>query len=1147
MIRLPRVRLPWSLRQRTLLVVLIPLFATVIGSSSRALPAAQGFPTSTAAARQTVRDRLDRAAAGSRRLFDRAARANRHIANLALSHVIREDEPGMRRGRFSPVRDVREYWRLRPWETAYRWIGSAPVPMVATEDWPAVSDAPALRELLNDENPSVRGLAVEALGALGLPEDIRRIGSLLTDTTIAVPALARTWQRSSIGGYIRPGDDDALVPLVWSDRTVGAYARAAVLLMTGRRFDGTETVSFAEWIDLHDLGEESLWYWQRRLSRERHAVPGFVYPSPAEEAAYLAELRTRLSDFDRLSAEAQTKVFLLTETSGDESWIGPVNPYFPDFTLRIGRERILELLDGRNIWRDCLDNPGVKRSLMWRIARLAPAVLPARDWRHVREVLQTRAPTNPRTPVVMSRLLPAAVPGHANDPQTREGFLRATLARSTSDQRLQLVAAEMVRTNLAVQWSFLAARFSADPEVGRNERLGILDALREQPRSREKLAALVAFLDDPRNGPLLTLPRREATFDLARQSAFWTLVEYAGGTPSVPMKLFDDLPHPDRSSDALMELRRVGHAVLDRWNAEKGAGVGPDARAIAVLPPLTDDGRRDVVADNARRSSQSQTAAQSESAFRMEARQAVRDRLERAVAGSRELFDRAQSTDSAVFGERLDAVIPEDRPALRRGRFSPLADVREYWRLRPWETAYGWDHTASVPLVGTEGWPTRGDATALRDLVSDLDPAIRGLAVEALGVLGLPEDIPRIGTLLTDSAPAAPALARIAQRGGTWSTTPPVEQALVPMVWSDRTVGGYARAALRLMIGDSYAYLNFPEWIDGHDLGWESLRYWERRLVREQVAVAAIEPSPGEGTFDFSRRRMEATKQYRAELRKQFASDLNRLSAEAQAKIHLLTGAGVQWDSVTGPINTWFPDGFALHIGRERILELLDGHNIWRDGVESDAENVLLWRLGRLAPTLLPERDWPHVLDQLQTRAALQPGMPVLVSRLLPPAGIGQADGPRTREGFLRASLARAVSEQRLQLIAAEMVRTNVQVQWAFLAARFNPDPAVGRSERLGVLSALAEAPHSREKLVALVAFVDDPRNAPLLTQRRENMAELPRQRAMDALNAFSGTPGYAPYQLQQDLGSESRQAAALIELRRLAHELLAKTRDAIR
>jgi hypothetical protein len=73
-------------------VALVQVFVIILGSSP-SLAAAQNASSSRAAARQAVRDRLERAAAGSRELFDRTPpRSGRPFANLALTTLISEDE-----------------------------------------------------------------------------------------------------------------------------------------------------------------------------------------------------------------------------------------------------------------------------------------------------------------------------------------------------------------------------------------------------------------------------------------------------------------------------------------------------------------------------------------------------------------------------------------------------------------------------------------------------------------------------------------------------------------------------------------------------------------------------------------------------------------------------------------------------------------------------------------------------------------------------------------------------------------------------------------------------------------------------------------------------------------------------------------------
>src|SRR5688572_25333556 len=113
---MPRVSKRWWPWQRASVAVMVPLFVAVF-ATSQSLPA-QDASTSSATARQSVRDRLERAAAGSRELFNRTPpEGSTYFAKFGLVALIREDDAGLFRARFSRLRDVREYWRLRPWET----------------------------------------------------------------------------------------------------------------------------------------------------------------------------------------------------------------------------------------------------------------------------------------------------------------------------------------------------------------------------------------------------------------------------------------------------------------------------------------------------------------------------------------------------------------------------------------------------------------------------------------------------------------------------------------------------------------------------------------------------------------------------------------------------------------------------------------------------------------------------------------------------------------------------------------------------------------------------------------------------------------------------------------------------------------------
>jgi hypothetical protein len=174
--------------------------------------------------------------------------------------------------------------------------------------------------------------------------------------------------------------------------------------------------------------------------------------------------------------------------------------------------------------------------------------------------------------------------------------------------------------------------------------------------------------------------------------------------------------------------------------------------------------------------------------------------------------------------------------------------------------------------------------------------------------------------------------------------------------------------------------------------------------------------------------------------------------------------------------------------------------------------------------------------------------MPVLVSHLLPQARGEDVNDPATREGFLRVGLQRAAGDNRRRLIASEMTRTP-DVQWPFLSARFSAETSASPWERIGILSTLAAAPHTVEKLATLVSFLDDTRNEGILTQRDGPAAEsLVRRNAISALLEFRVAGAASlPDDLEKDLSRPGGQAAALLELRRVAREWLSARRSAVR
>ena len=527
-----------------------------------------GLVASAEAAQLSARQRLEGALQVSRELVTKAQPLDQNTyAEMALRPSFSEDQTAVGRNQFPRLADAQVYWKSRPWVVAFtrQVFGQRALSPVAPS-WPSLEDAPALRALLGDNDSAIRSLAIEALSALHLPEDVARIHALVNDEAAGAPVLANVFSLNSRGFPGPETGSDLLNAAVWSQRTVGAYAWIAVRLMTGFQLDGNDPrgVTFEDWWKAHNRGKESLWYWEERLRRESRATatpelkPGegrdrYFERVGEETTALQARLhQATLSELKTMPADVQAKVFLTATSSGYETAgaTGPVNSLFPEgFALPIGRDRFLELLAERNLWSDVQDVPMVSQTLLSRLARLAPDMLPMADWPAFRTVLETRAAEQGWMPVFYSRLLSPA--------QARDDYLRSALMKAKERYPKGEIAAEMVRSNLDGQWSVLANLFYTQPGTESSDwRVDMLKALGEAPHTKRKLAALVELINDPRNETILTQVNRLMGMDGYRQQAVWSLNAIAG-TEYVSFYIYQDLGQPDRSAKALAELRRL--------------------------------------------------------------------------------------------------------------------------------------------------------------------------------------------------------------------------------------------------------------------------------------------------------------------------------------------------------------------------------------------------------------------------------------------------------------------------------------------------------------------------------------------------------------------------------------------------------------
>ena len=131
----------------------------------------------------------------------------------------------------------------------------------------------------------------------------------------------------------------------------------------------------------------------------------------------------------------------------------------------------------------------------------------------------------------------------------------------------------------------------------------------------------------------------------------------------------------------------------------------------------------------------------------------VRDRFLTVIEETHTLVKKARESKFVYQGEPIF----DDRYELPIKRFPTVGDVKRYNEQRPWIGEYPAQRPSitefelySSELPRDSNWPTFTDAVSLRNLLKDNDPAIRGLAIEALATLHQPEDIPRIAKLLDD-------------------------------------------------------------------------------------------------------------------------------------------------------------------------------------------------------------------------------------------------------------------------------------------------------------------------------------------------------------------------------------------------------------
>jgi hypothetical protein len=213
---------------------LVPIVVAIATAASVRLPLSADEPS--------VRDRLQRAIDVSRQLAAKAHEGIPEGYQWIAPTAIGEDRKLATPMRFPKTDHVKVVTQVRPWSWRYAskicpHFHKAPPEL---EVWPTGADAEDLRRLLTDEDPTLRAMAAEALATLRQPDDVQRISKLLTDEAEGAPDLA--WNHTAGAKFsnaqqaaddVKPTGLDLMRS--WHRRTVEAYARRAMELMTGKR------------------------------------------------------------------------------------------------------------------------------------------------------------------------------------------------------------------------------------------------------------------------------------------------------------------------------------------------------------------------------------------------------------------------------------------------------------------------------------------------------------------------------------------------------------------------------------------------------------------------------------------------------------------------------------------------------------------------------------------------------------------------------------------------------------------------------------------------------------------------------------------------------------------------------------------------
>lgn len=513
---------------------------------------------------------------------ERILRAISETEKYTLPARIYEEDGTVLRYSMPKVGEAKQHFIVRPWSLPYcRDYFGRPNPadpknpdrrlsLAISEKtvWPRKKHAAALRMLLNDEDPKVRGVAAEALATLHFPEDVPRIAALLKDESESATSIMGdvfTWwgTQGQMVEDAKEEDDRFARDKRWASRTVSDYAEEAIELMTDENLDSE---SFDAWWKLNHQTETSVWYWRVRMRRDfSSALLGKDFDRG------MAVARGRIAKgLSKLPAEAEVKIRLLARSSGD-SLLG-------DFDCqRVGPGRLMELLEEKNLWQD-VDWRSWSGSYDMIVRRLMPQAdryFSQEDIPRLKRIWDRRRGQywiDASFIVGISKLLEPAEEKSIEDPNTRDGFLRAWLQQIEHATARGKIVQELVRVGLPRNEEFIVDYFFRNSErsrgIGHDVRSSILIELKEMPLTGAKRKMLMRLLIDSRFKPIWSDKPKLGTYD--RLYAIEAINAHAGKELIDSELWISRLSDPNTQAATLVKIQELIERELFSVDAKFG-------------------------------------------------------------------------------------------------------------------------------------------------------------------------------------------------------------------------------------------------------------------------------------------------------------------------------------------------------------------------------------------------------------------------------------------------------------------------------------------------------------------------------------------------------------------------------------------------